>query len=159
MAYENKPRIISDEDKERPKEEQTSLARQRDRRTLNQQKKELKEQRDQELSRATSRQDRSEIKAKADAALEQANANFNETYYPSRNKQDYESDVQQRGIDQFNAPEATPESSGGGGGDVAFNGSVLICIDGSPYYIDIPYDSDTGPYAPSAGANFPISAP
>jgi hypothetical protein len=48
---------------------------------------------------------------------------------------------------------------GGGGGDVEFNGSVLICINGSPYYIDIPYDSDTGVYAASAGANFPISAP
>tara|TARA_R110000772_G_C13233333_1_gene433008 strand:- start:96 stop:401 length:306 start_codon:yes stop_codon:yes gene_type:complete len=44
-----------------------------------------------------------------------------------------------------------------GGGK--FNGSVLICINGSPYYIDIPYDSETGPYAPSSGANFPIAAP
>ncbi len=158
MAYENKPRIISDKDRERSDDERTSLARQRDRRELNQRKKDLNEQRDQALGRATSRQDRSEIKAKADAALEQANANFNETYYPSKNKQDYESDVQQRGIDQFNAPEATPESSSGGG-DVEFNGSVLICINGSPYYIDIPYDSDTGPYAQSEGANFPISAP
>lgn len=157
MAYENKPRIISDKDRERSKEERTSLARQRDRRELNQRKRELKEQEDRELGRASSRQDRNEIKAKADAALEQADANFNKTYYPSRNKQDYESDIQQRGTDQFTAPEATPESSGGGG--VAFNGSVLICINGSPYYIDIPYDSDTGAYAASGGANFPISAP
>ena len=54
------------------------------------------------------------MKQAADAALEQAEANFNETYKPSENKQDYESDILQRGIDQFTAPEATPESSGGG---------------------------------------------
>lgn len=67
-------------------------------------------QEDQELSNATSRKERNEIRAKADAALEQAEANFNETYKPSENKQDYESDVLQRGIDQFNAPEATPQN-------------------------------------------------
>ena len=48
---------------------------------------------------------------------------------------------------------ATNNISGGGGG---FNGSVLICINGSPYYIDIPYDSGTGAYEASEGANFPI---
>ena len=50
------------------------------------------------------------MKQAADAALEQAEANFNEKYYPSRNKQDYESDIGQRGIDQFTAPEATSQS-------------------------------------------------
>jgi hypothetical protein len=51
------------------------------------------------------------------------------------------------------------EEEGGSGGNGGFNGSVLICINGDPYYIDIPYDSETGPYAPSSGANFPITAP
>ena len=114
MADEYKSKATSDEDKERSKEEQTSLDRQRARRELNKKKKGLQGQEDQELSNATSRKERNEIRAKADAALEQAEANFNETYYPSRNKQDYESDILQRGIDQFTAPEATPESSGGG---------------------------------------------
>ena len=114
MADEYKSKATSDEDKERSKEEQTSLDRQRARRELNKKKKGLRGQEDQELSNATSRKERNEIRAKADAALEQAEANFNETYYPSRNKQDYESDILQRGIDQFTAPEATPESSGGG---------------------------------------------
>jgi|TARA_A100000172_G_scaffold29010_1_gene17159 hypothetical protein len=140
MAYENKPRTISDKDKERSEEERTSLARQRGRRELNKRKKELKRQEDQELNQAGSRKERNEIRARADAALEQAEANFNETYDPSQNKQDYESDVLQRGIDQFNAPEATPEftpgSSGGSGsftldvvksdntaGTATFNGS------------------------------------
>ena len=114
MADEYKSKATSDEDKERSKEEQTSLDRQRARRELNKKKKGLQGQEDQELSNATSRKERNEIRAKADAALEQAEANFNETYKPSENKQDYESDVLQRGIDQFTAPEATPESSGGG---------------------------------------------
>ena len=110
MAYENKPRTISDKDKERSEEERTSLARQRGRRELNERKKQLQRQEDQELSRAGSRKERNEIRARADAALEQAEANFNETYNPSQNKQDYESDVLQRGIDQFTAPEATSQS-------------------------------------------------
>lgn len=160
MAYEYKSKATSDKDKERSKEEQTSLDRQRARRELNKKKKGLQRQEDEELSNATSRKERNEIRAKADAALEQAEANFNETYKPSENKQDYESDILQRGIDQFTAPEATTESSSGSGsGNVEFNGSVLICINGSPFYIDIPYDSDTGVYPSSNGANFPITAP
>lgn len=110
MADEYKSKATSDEDKERSKEEQTSLDRQRARRELNKKKKELKGQEDQELSNATSRKERNEIRAQADSALEKAEANFNETYYPSRNKQDYESDILQRGIDQFTAPEATPQN-------------------------------------------------
>lgn len=62
------------------------------------------------------RERRRAIKAAADAALEQSDVNFNEKKYPLDNKQDYNSDIQQRGIDQFTAPEATPETSGGGGG-------------------------------------------
>ena len=115
MADEYKSKATSDEDKERSKEEQTSLDRQRARRELNKKKKGLQGQEDQELSNATSRKERNEIRAKADAALEQAEANFNETYKPSENKQDYESDILQRGIDQFTAPEATPETPQAGG--------------------------------------------
>ena len=64
------------------------------------------------------RKKRRAIRASADAALEQSDVNFNEKKYPSDNKQDYESDVQQRGIDQFTSPEATPETtqSNSGGG-------------------------------------------
>ena len=110
MEYENKPRSISDEDKDRSAEERFSLNRQRARRELNKRKKELKEQEDRALSLASSTKERKSIRQMADDALEQAEANFNETYYPSRNKQDYESDIQQRGIDQFTAPEATAQS-------------------------------------------------
>ena len=133
MADEYKSKATSDEDKERSKEEQTSLDRQRARRELNKKKKSLQGQEDQELSNATSRKERNEIRAKADAALEQAEANFNETYKPSENKQDYESDILQRGIDQFTAPEATPSNgatftldvvkSDNTAGTATFNGS------------------------------------
>jgi hypothetical protein len=80
--------------------------------------KEIKDRRKELLQRATSTSGRRKIKAAADAALEQAGANFNKEYKPSENKQDYESDIQQRGTDQFTAPEATPEApqTGGGGG-------------------------------------------
>ena len=68
------------------------------------------------------------------------------------NQDDHNSDINRAGIDKIGSSDI-PAS-----GDVEFNGSVLICINGSPYYIDIPYDSDTGVYAASEGANFPISA-
>ena len=68
------------------------------------------------------------------------------------NQDDQNSDTNRAGIDKIGSSDI-PAS-----GDVEFNGSVLICINGSPYYIDIPYDSDTGVYAASEGANFPISA-
>ncbi len=118
MAYENKPKVIRDEDKERSLEEQTSLDRQRGRRQLNELRKQLKRQEAEQLSKfsgstTTDARERRDIKAKANAALEQAEANFTETYNPSQNKQDYESDVLQRGVDQFTAPESTPESGTG----------------------------------------------
>lgn len=74
-------------------------------------------------------------------------------YDTTFNKQGTDETISNDGIDQFQTEEE-PTSS-----DVEFNGSVLICIDGSPYYIDIPYDSDTGAYAASEGANFPIEEP
>lgn len=42
---------------------------------------------------------------------------------------------------------------------IDFNGSVLLCINGAPFYIDIPYDPTTGVYSESNGANYPITAP
>ena len=118
MAYGNIPKIIRDEDKERSLEEQTSLDRQRGRRQLNELRKQIKRQEAEQLrefsgSTTADARVRRDIKAKADAALEQAEANFNETYKPSQNKQDYESDVLQRGVDQFTAPESTPETASG----------------------------------------------
>ena len=131
MAYENKPKTIRDKDKERSKEERFSLDRQRARRELNERKKQIKDQEEEELREAGSRKERNEIRARADEALEQANANFTETYYPSRNKQDYESDILQRGIDQFTAPEAAADSADG-----SFQ-SILICSNNSLKQADV----------------------
>ena len=125
MAYENKPKIIRDKDKERSKEERFSLSRQRARRELNERKRQIRSQEDAELRAAGSRKERNEIRARADEALEQANANFTETYNPSQNKQDYESDILQRGIDQFTAPEAADAGTPG-----IFQ-SILICSNDS----------------------------
>jgi len=77
-------------------------------------------------------------------------------YDPDFNKQGTDETISNDGIDQFGIDE---DSISGGGSSVEFNGSVLICINGSPFYIDIPYDSDTGVYPSSDGANFPITAP
>jgi hypothetical protein len=132
MAYENKPNIIRDKDKERSKEERFSLSRQRARRELNERKRQIRNQEDAELRGAGSRKERNEIRARADEALEQANANFTETYNPSQNKQDYESDILQRGIDQFTAPEALSDSSADG----SFQ-SILICSNNSLKQADV----------------------
>ena len=92
--------------------------------------KEIKDRRKELLQRAMSTSERRKIKAAADAALEQAGANFNKEYKPSENKQDYESDIQQRGTDQFTAPEATPETpqTGGGGLPSGFDQETLDVV-------------------------------
>lgn len=96
-------------------------------------KRDLRKQEREALNRATSTSERRRIKAAADAALEQAEANFNKKYEPSNNKQDYESDVQQRGTDQFTAPEATPETPQSGGLPSGYvERSVTLCENGSP---------------------------
>ena len=66
--------------------------------------------------------------------------------------------INDNGIDEV-PRRSNPYFESGTGSDIEFNGSVLICINGSPYYIDIPYDSDTGAYAAASGANFPITEP
>ena len=39
---------------------------------------------------------------------------------------------------------------------IDFNGTVAICINGTPYYIDIEYDDSAGAYAVTNDPNFPI---
>jgi hypothetical protein len=73
---------------------------------------------------------------------------------PENNQQSLNDDIANKGIDVIKGSTTVVDAGG-----EEFNGSVLICINGSPYYIDIPYDSNTGPYAAADGANFPITAP
>jgi len=106
--------------------------------------KDIKDRRKLLLQGASGTKERRAIKAAADAALEQSDVNFNEKKYPSDNKQDYESDVQQRGIDQFTAPEATPENTGGGGlPDGYVETAVIICVNGSPVNGQFLFKEDT----------------
>ena len=114
-------------------ENTVSKNRQRETREKRAAAKEIKDRRKELLQGATSTSERRKIKAAADAALEQAEANFNKKYEPSNNKQDYESDVQQRGTDQFAAPEATPETPQSGGLPSGYvERSVTLCENGSP---------------------------
>ena len=109
-------------------ENTVSKNNQRSRREFRRGKRDLRKQEREALNRATSTSERRRIKAAADAALEQAEANFNKKYEPSNNKQDYESDVQQRGTDQFAAPEATPETPQSGGLPSGFNQETLDVV-------------------------------
>jgi hypothetical protein len=111
-------------------ENTVSKNRQRETREKRAAAKEIKDRRKELLQRAMSTSERRKIKAAADAALEQAGANFNKEYKPSENKQDYESDIQQRGTDQFTAPEATPETpqTGGGGLPSGFDQETLDVV-------------------------------
>ncbi len=113
---------ISDKDKVRTDEQQKSLDRQGARRELRDFEEKVKAQRDIELGKASGTKQRRLAKEKAKQILEQANADFDNVYRPQKNKQDYESDTTQRGIDQFRISDATPPANpstpieGGGGG-------------------------------------------
>ena len=109
--------------------------------------KELKKKYNEIRSTLDNTAEKRELKEQYNAALLDIDTSL------ESNKSGAGSTIQDDGIDNVDS------SGDDGGGSVEFNGSVLICINGSPYYIDIPYDSGTGAYAASEGANFPISAP
>ena len=74
------------------------------------------------------------------------------TYTPKQNNQQgIDEDSNDRSIDSF--------GSTTNNGIEAFNGTVAICINGTPYYIDIAYDDNIGPYAIATGENYPITEP
>jgi hypothetical protein len=94
------------------------------------------------LSGASSTADRRKIKEAFNGAV----YNLDTSYRPSSNKDDYESDITERGIDQFTAPEATPERvSGGGGGlpDGYVETDVILCVNGSPVNGQFLFKEDT----------------
>jgi hypothetical protein len=75
---------------------------------------------------------RREIKAFAEEAERRAIIDLTTEYRANPNKDDYESDISQRGIDQFIPPEST-ERDDVGGGVSGFNEQTLtICVDGQP---------------------------
>ena len=170
MAYENKPKIIRDKDKERSGEERTSLDRQKSTRERRAEEKRVKDLRKEALDQASGTKERKEVKAADEGELLSMlgrsssggsdkggiyDISTNNYSQPPRNQSGQDSSIEDAGIDTLGAGEASSASDS----SVEFNGSVIICIDGSPFYIDIPYDSDTGVYPSSDGANYPITAP
>jgi len=152
------------------KKNEESLARQRATRESRAQEKEIKKQRREALNQATSTKERREIKKAAEEATLATRGpsssggsdkggiydiSTNNYSQPQRNQSGQDSSIEDAGIDTLGGGGAFSD----GGSSVEFNGSVLICINGSPFYIDIPYDSDTGVYPLSDGANYPITAP
>lgn len=86
-----------------------SLKRQRQTREFNKARRALKDQRNEALQGARGTKERREIKQ----AYEGAVHDLTTSYKPKENKTDYESDIGQRGIDQFTAPEATEANEAG----------------------------------------------
>lgn len=91
-----------------------SLKRQRQTREFNKARRSLKDQRNEALQGARGTKERREIKE----AYEGAVHDLTTSYEPRENKTDYESDIGQRGIDQFTAPESTPQDDSGSGGGI-----------------------------------------
>ncbi len=174
MAYENKPKVIRDKDKERSTEERTSLDRQKSTRESRAEEKRVKDLRKEALGQARgqstiSTKDIRQIKAADEEQLLTMlgrsssggsdkggiyDISTNNYSQPQRNQSGQDSSIEEAGIDALGAAASSASDS-----SVEFNGSVLICINGLPFYIDIPYDSDAGVYPSSDGANFPITAP
>ena len=191
MAYEDKPKIIRDKDKDRSEEERESLDRQRSTRERRAEEKRVKDLRKEALDQASGTKERREVKAADEGELlamlgrqsqegniydvetgeydtetygegsqlleaQEGNIYDVETgeYDSGFNKEGTDETISNDGIDQIGVDDNDGESAS----SVEFNGSVLICINGFPFYIDIPYDSNTGVYPSSDGANFPITS-
>jgi hypothetical protein len=108
-------------------ENQASLRRQRKTRSLRKEVRRLNQEKNNALQFARSTSQRRAIKE----AYEGAVYDLSTDYMPSQNKDDYESDIGQRGIDQFTPPEATPQSglSGGGGIPEGFTEETLDVVE------------------------------
>lgn len=130
-------------------ENEESLARQRASRERRSARRNIRRQERLLLSRAGSTRERRQIKEWADTSYQGAVYDLDTSYQPSQNKEDYESDIQQRGTDQFTAPESTPQVTRvvgvSGGGDLPegyVERSVVLCENGSPITGSILFKAD-----------------
>jgi hypothetical protein len=118
-------------------ENEESLARQGASRERSSARRNIRRQERSLLSRARSTRERRQIKEWADTSYQGAVYDLDISYQPSQNKEDYESDIQQRGTDQFTAPESTPQvptvtgDSGGGIPSGYVETSVTLCQNGT----------------------------
>ena len=135
MAYENKPKVIRDKDRERSGEESTSLDRQRATRERRAEEKRVKDLRKEALDQASGTKERREVKAADEGELlamlgrqsQEGNIYDVETgdYDPDFNKQGTDETISNDGIDQFGADDEEEEEVG------SFD--AIICVNGTPF--------------------------
>ncbi len=111
MAYENKPKVIRDKDKERSGEEQASLDRQRATRARRAEEKRVKDLRKEALAQASGTKERREVKAADEGELlamlgkqsQEGNVYDVETgdYDPASNKEGTDETISNDGIDDI----------------------------------------------------------
>jgi hypothetical protein len=134
MAYENKPKVIRDKDKDRSEEERTSLDRQRATRARRAEEKRVKDLRKEALAQASGTKERREVKGADEGELlamlgkqsQEGNIYDVETgdYDPAFNKEGTDETISNDGIDQFGTDEEEDE---GGSFD------AIICVNGVPF--------------------------
>lgn len=112
-------------------EKERSLLRQRTSREVGRTRRSIRQEEREKLSQASSTKERRTIKEEADAALE-AIKDLSTDYNPTNNKTDYESDISQRGFDQFNPPEASQKDDVGAGISGFNEETLTICVNGQP---------------------------
>jgi len=146
MAYENKPKVIRDKDKERSTEERTSLDRQRATRERRAQEKEIKKQRREELNKATSTKERREIKKAAEEELLATRGptssggsdkggiydiSTNNYSQPQRNQSGQDSSIEEAGIDTLGGSAVSSSNSGDSIPAGYEETTVNMCINGT----------------------------
>jgi len=144
-------------------QKQKRFAGERARRELRKQQRALRDQEKKELGKVSGSKDRRRVQEEFKEDQDELQSTFEGGVYDVEtgeykfdfNKQGTDETIANDGIDQL---EDFDEDEGSDS-NVEFNGSVIICINGSPFYIDIPYNPTTGVYPESGGANFPITAP
>ena len=115
MAYENKPKVIRDKDKDRSKEERTSLDRQKATRERRAEEKRVKDLRKEALNQASGTKERREVKAADEGELlsmlgkqsQEGNIYDVETgqYDPAFNKEGTDETISNDGIDEIETEE------------------------------------------------------
>jgi len=133
MAYENKPKVIRDKDKERSGEERTSLDRQRATRERRAEEKRVKDLRKEALDQASGTKERREVKAADEGELlamlgrqsQEGNVYDVETgeYDTTFNKEGTDETISNDGIDEIETEEEQTVDS--------FD--AIICVDGKPF--------------------------
>lgn len=93
------------------KERQDSLDRQKQSRDVRRAKRDIRKIEKSYLAQATSTEQRRRIKQLADEAEQKALYDLGVEYKPKVNKSDYESDIQQKGVDSFKSPDLQPEGT------------------------------------------------